>query len=230
MTISTRFWQDFNAQGGVVLLGGGPITSAELGPVRDANIAVHCADGGYFHARDAGLRIDLVVGDLDTVGDSLANSDIALHRDLDENSTDFEKLLAKTTPRLAVCFGFTGGRFDHSLASINAIAAYPNSGLILVDEQSIMCLCPSQIALDLPVGGDIGLFPMHQSRMRSEGLRWEVTDLNLSPLGQIATSNKVAQNPVELRCDEGAVVMILPKEELPALVSAFRDIDGQATQ
>jgi thiamine pyrophosphokinase len=98
----------------------------------DGIALVVAADGGAISARDAGIEVDLVVGDGDSLGESglrdLGERGVAVERarpDKDESDTELAVLacLARRATSITI-IGALGGRLDHQLANI-ALLAHP---------------------------------------------------------------------------------------------------------
>src|SRR5690606_11340732 len=116
----------------VVVAGGGPpaVTREQLGDLGDRPVVV-AADEGLQHAEALGLRVDLVVGDMDSVDPgALAAADAAgvpLQRHpAAKDATDLElaldAALAAEVDRVVVVTG-TGDRLDHTMAVALTVSA-----------------------------------------------------------------------------------------------------------
>ena len=84
------------------------------------------ADGGYLHARRLGEKVDLLVGDLDTVGSAAADEVEAaggevLRVPAEKDETDTQLAVREAVERGAdeiVIIGGLSGRLDHTLANL----------------------------------------------------------------------------------------------------------------
>lgn len=197
----------------VTLLGDGPVDPDQLArALRLAPILV-AADGGARHAHSLGHPVTRIVGDLD----SLTN--LEFWRDqgaelvqIDEqDSTDFEKCLYSVEAGLYIGLGFLGRRLDHTLACLRSLAAYPEKPVVLVGEDDVVFLAPVEVALDLPAGMRVSVFPLGAvSCGPSTGLRWQLDGLEMAPDGKIGTSNAALGGPVTMRFDRPAALVMLP--------------------
>jgi thiamine pyrophosphokinase len=118
----------------LVVAGGPPPPAADaeaaLAGLPDP-VAVVAADSGLAHARTWGLRVDLVVGDMDSVdGAVLAEAEVAGtivdRHPVAKDATDLELALERALayrPDRVVVVGSRAGRFDHLLAEITLLAA-----------------------------------------------------------------------------------------------------------
>ena len=80
-------------------------------------------------------------------------------------------------------------------------------------EADLLFHAPPRLALDLPQGGRLSLFPMATVTGQSEGLRWPIGGIVFSPAGRIGTSNEVT-GPVQLAFDGPGMIVITPREAL----------------
>jgi thiamine pyrophosphokinase len=183
---------------------------------------VIAADGGAGSALDLGLLIDSVIGDLDSLDqptrDRLGRTPI-IH-DRDQDTTDFEKCLARIDAPLVIGAGFVGGRLDHTLAVLSALVSRTDTDVVLLGPSDVIFPTRRGLRLDLPPGTRVSLYPMGPVRGRSTGLEWPIVGLDLSPSGRVATSNR-ATGPVTVEA-EGPLLAILPLGCLRQAVDALR--------
>ena len=109
---------------GITLVGGGAPSRAAL--TRALAVAPHlvAADGGADAALDLGFTPDLAVGDFDSISEA-ARAVLGpdrLRHDPDQESTDFDKVLAAVDAPLILGVGFSGARLDHTLAAMSTLA------------------------------------------------------------------------------------------------------------
>lgn len=169
----------------------------------DGVALVVAADGGALGAQQAGLPVDLVVGDADSLSPAdladLAARGVAIERspaDKDESDTELAVLacLARGATSITIVGGF-GGRLDHELANIwlLALPALAGRPMQLLDGQTRVRLVkapaeaggpargdlsgrPGDLVTLLPLGGDV-------EGITTKGLRYPLRDepLRLGP-------------------------------------------------
>lgn len=206
----------------VTLVGGADLGTDDLKDALMLAPALVAADGGARHLRAAGLVPQAVIGDLDSLTDAdrAAFAD-RLHKVAEQETTDFDKALRAIAAPLVVAIGFAGGRFDHELAVLHSLLRHPDRPCLLIGRDSLTCLCPPDLALDLAAGTLVSLFPLVPVRIASEGLVWPTGGLDFHPARRIGTSN-AATGPVRLRPDGPGMLLILPRAARAALVTALR--------
>lgn len=205
----------------VTLIGGGPLGPDDLAQALALAPTVAAADGGADQALARGLTPAAVWGDFDSLSEAARAAIPAenLHRIAEQDSTDFEKCLSRIDAPLVIGLGFSGARQDHFLAALSTLARHLGPPCILLAGDDAIALAPPEIALDLPPGTRVSLFPMGPARGRSQGLEWPIDGLDLAPDGRVGTSNR-ATGPLRLAI-EGPMLLILPRAHLADLAQAL---------
>lgn len=160
---------------------------------------VIAADGGADVAQELGVVPRLIIGDFDSIKDTSNHPQSRLVHLTAQDSTDFEKILQVVQAPLYLAFGFLGKRFDHSLATLHAVAN-AQSPVLLVGKHDAILFTRSQFTASLPAGCRLSVHPLtSQAFADSQGLVWDLGELTLTPdatLGakfgaKLGTSNQV---------------------------------------
>ena len=205
----------------VTLIGGAPLDSDDLSQALALAPVVAAADGGADTALANGLVPQAVWGDFDSIS-ARARAGIPpenLHPVTEQDSTDFEKCLSRIDAPLVIAVGFAGARHDHFLAALSTLSRRIGPPCILIAAEDVITLCPPEIALDLPPGTRLSLFPMGPASGYAQGLKWPIDGLDFAPDARIGTSN-AATGPVLLQT-EGPMLLILPRANLVTLARAL---------
>ncbi len=205
----------------VTLVGGGPVDLGLLGQHIALAPTVIAADGGARHVVHAGLQLDHVVGDMDSVDRSTLPDGVALHSIPEQMTTDLDKCLYTTQAPYFLAHGFVGGRGDHHLAACHSLVRAAGQKVILVGPEDVTFLAPLSLTLDLPEGTRVSLFPMGGVRGTSQGLRYPLDPHHFAPDSMIGTSNEVKRGPVRLTLDAPKMLVILPLEHLGTAITAL---------
>ncbi len=205
--------------GPVALIGGADVSNDVLRRALTIGERLFAADGGAAAALAYGAVPEAVIGDFDSISDDVraALPEAALHLIAEQDSTDFEKCLSRIIAPLIVGAGFSGARVDHQLAVCNVLVRWSARRCVLISDNDAMFLAPPTMALDLPKGCRVSLFPMGAVEGRSEGLNWPIDGLCLTPDGQIGTSN-FATGPVQLSVTAPKLLVIVPVDHLDSVV------------
>ena len=205
---------------GVTLIGGGAVTADDLALALPRAPVVVSADGGADTALAHGLMPAAVIGDFDSIS-AQARAAIPADRQhpiAEQDSTDFAKCLARVAAPFFLGVGFSGPRLDHALSALTVLVGEPRP-VVLIGGEDIAFAAPPDLALDLPPGSRVSLWPLGAVSGRSEGLEWPIDGLRLAPDGRTSTSNR-ATGPVRLRLS-GPAVVILPRAALGAALVAL---------
>lgn len=197
----------------VTLVGGGPVDPDLLAAALALAPEAVAADGGGDVALPGGREFGAVIGDMDSIrdADALRARGVPVHHIAEQDSTDLEKCLTSVEAPLFLGLGFLGGRIDHHLAAMNALARHPAPPAILLAGGDLCFLCPAELELSLAAGTRVSLFPMRAAiGVVSEGLRWSVAGLAMAPDGRIGTSNVALGGRMRVGFDRAGVLVILP--------------------
>lgn len=173
-----------------------------------------CADGGANAAARAGLRPDLIIGDLDSVAAETLRAfrSVPLRRIAEQNSTDLEKaiqwLLRKGFSEIIIA-GATGGRLDHVAGNLHVIGKFANRAhLRVVEKEGELRPVRKVGTFAYAVGSTLSLIPVSRcSGITTKGLRWELRNATLELGIRDGTSNRVVTTPVEIRVRKGTLLV-----------------------
>lgn len=206
---------------GVTLVGGGPVSRADLARARALAPVVVAADGGADRCLRSAVMPDAVIGDFDSIsaGARAAIAADRLHVIAEQESTDFDKALRSVAAPFVLALGFAGGRIDHELAVLSTLVRRA-APCVLVGPQDVVFHCAKGCTLEMKAAERLSLFPMGRVKGQSRGLEWPIAGLEFAPDGQIGTSNRVVAGRVELVFDAPGMLVILPKRYLPQAIAA----------
>jgi len=211
---------------GLTLLGGGEVCMGDLAEALSLAPDLVAADSGASVALAAGLVPCAVIGDLDSLpaSDRAALPGPVLHHIAEQDSTDFDKVLARVSGPFALGVGFLGRRIDHQLANLNALTRLRHMPCLLLGKRDVVFAAPPEVDLALPAGTRVSLFPLARVTGRSEGLHWPIAGLTFTPWAIHGTSNRVAAGAerVRLRMDTPGMIVILPRAALGAALGGLR--------
>ena len=207
----------------VVITGSAPLDRGAVAMLpRDCFMVA--ADGGLDHALAAGLRPNVLVGDLDSVSaEALAWADehIAVFRHpADKSTTDTELAIAHAltrSPRRFVLVAGGGDRLDHTVAALGALGSPALSHVDRVEawwgRDHLLVAIPHRPAtLDARAGTTFSVLAMHgpAGGVSITGARWPLHRVALAPLIGCGVSNAVLDRPVEVSVEHGVLTVIVP--------------------
>ena len=207
----------------VVVIGGGPLSPRAVTDVApDATIIA--ADSGLDHAVAAGLRPNVLVGDLDSISAhgkmwAYAHELEIEEHPVDKASTDTELALLRAVAVGAtelLVFGAEGERFDHALGTLAALGNPMLAGFdairLLLDETIIYLIHPRRsITIDLPKDTAFSLLALHGpcSGVGVTGARWPLTDATFEPWSTLGVSNETTEL-LHIAVTDGILTLVVP--------------------
>lgn len=207
----------------LIVLNGEPPEASLLAWRAEEADYVAAADGGAHALLDAGLRPDLIVGDMDSFApETLAPSDTPpqVLREPDQDSTDFEKALRNlptdAPPEQIILLGATGGRSDHFLTNLLVASEIPEETRVALDagDEFIERVTPARpVRIVGRKGSVVSLLPLATAEgVTTEGLRWELKDARMAPGLLLGQSNEALKDEGRVSITGGRLFVILPKE------------------
>ncbi len=203
----------------ILIFAAGDGLPPELGqdlPLADMVVA---ADSGYEAAVALGFRVDVLVGDLDSIAtDPLPDHVIVERHDANKDQTDLDlalELALREDPGRVVVVGGAGGRHDHELAAFQLICSPRWRGVGELDWISSRSRCHvvrrhrvvhgdigATVTL-LAVGGPVG-------GLTTRGLEWELHEATLEPGSTWGVSNLMRGPVADVWISSGCVLVVFP--------------------
>lgn len=205
--------------GPLLIVGGGRVEADLLADLAKRAAGLVGADSGGDVLLDCGLVPDAVIGDMDSVSD---RDRFPPHTQIvalaEQDTTDFEKCLRATRAPVTIAVGMTGGRFDHTLAALHAVAQNaPHRKIVLVDEHDLALGVAGSLTLEVGAGARVSVYPLGRTRFaQSEGLYYPLDGLSMEQGKSIGTSNRAVSDVVRIEVAEG--------EQSPWLLILERDL------
>jgi len=203
-------------------------TESDIAAVkRLASAADHviAADGALDQAREYGIRVDTVIGDMDSVSDADAldasPEELSVVRFPPEKDwTDLELALDRTlkeSPERVIIYGATGGRIDHTMANLALLekGLATRTAIRLVAGRETVQLTQGHLALDdAAVGDRISLLPVSSSAtVTTTGLKYPLAGEALLRAAGRGVSNEVDRLPACIDVHEGIVAVVHARRE-----------------
>ena len=213
----------------VLLIGGGDVDKVTFDRALTLGQTIVAADGGADTVLRFGHTPRAVIGDMDSISEHARTllDPATLFPIAEQDSTDFDKGLRSIQAPMVVGLGFLGRRVDHTLAVLSVLARRSDRRVLLLGGHDAVATLPPELALDLPVGTRLSLFPMAPVSGRSEGLHWPIDGLTLAPGGTIGTSNRTSAPRVRLWAHQPGLLVMLPVSRAPELAAALHAAAAQ---
>lgn len=201
----------------LIFAGGDTPTGSLDDELPEADLIV-AADSGYDLAVGHGFRVDVLVGDLDSIQTEILPGHVIVERyPVDKDATDLELAMARVSaedPERVVVVGGAGGRVDHELAAAALLCA-PDWADIEIDwvtDRGWSHVIRGRRVIHGDVGSLISLIPMGGSAagVTTKGLHWELKDATLHPGTTRGVSNMFEGPIADIRVTTGCLLAVIP--------------------
>lgn len=225
MQVGTQQTQIAEFDDPIVIVGGGSVDAELLRELYASGCRLIGADGGADQIVDAGLKPEVIVGDFDSLREPLSwLGKTRLIQLPEQETTDFEKALYSTRAPVTIGLGMTGGRFDHTLAALDAMARYARKRhIVLVDEQDIALGLTREFAFEVAAGDRVSIHPLAPITFwHSDGLEYPLDAVKLAPGVRTGTSNMATTGAFAIQPEEGVqapYLLIVDRQYLFRLVA-----------
>jgi thiamine pyrophosphokinase len=176
------------------------------------------ADSGYDVAVAAGFRVDVLIGDMDSIATEVIPRHVIVERyPTDKDATDLELALGRVIveqPDRVVVVGGAGGRVDHELAVAGLLCSDKWSDIGEIDwvtHRGWAHVVRGRRIVSGDVGSTISLIPMGGTAtgVFTKGLRWNLDDAVLEHGTTRGVSNTFVGPVADLRVVSGCLLAVL---------------------
>lgn len=170
-----------------------------------------CADGGYNHALKAGISVDLVVGDFDSVQKPDNVKTITFPAEKDLNDAEIAAQYALENYGNEVIFTCAlGGRFDHQLFNLLLLLKYQNASVI--EENVNAFLCDGCADLSEFENNTVSIMPVGNANITLIGFKYPLKNRDIK-MGETLTLSNIAQKNAKICVNSGKVIVIVSKTD-----------------
>lgn len=174
-------------------------------------------DGAAERAREQGWVPHLIAGDFDSVSKGtlklLEKKGSRVLHTPDQNYTDLEKAIAWCVLRDVQSIWIAqalGGRLDHTFSALSFLKKFhsPERQLLLFQEREILQFARDEkLVLDGRTGRNVAVLPFPKCRVKSNGLKFEMKDLELELGIRESVANPATRKKVSLAISGEALVV-----------------------
>lgn len=181
---------------------------------------VLATDGAWAKAVDAGVSVDCVIGDLDSLPraqrEALLSSDVPVQAyPSNKDFTDLELAVGhalETRARRLIVFGAFGGRIDHALANVLLLEAAVGRGVeveLIADVETAWIIRGDFEVPSGRAGDRVSLVALSEEAVvRTAGLRYPLRDEPLLRASGRGVSNVVAKPPARIAVRSGTLLVV----------------------
>ena len=199
------------------LVGAGESYNMPFSP--NPNDFVIAADGGLSYLKKYKIKVDLIIGDFDSLSEKLTADECTIVLPQEKDDTDMICAMREGFARGFKTFhiyGGAGGRLDHTLANIQLLAdiAQKNCRGFLFDEDTIItAVHNSKIKFTAESKGTVSVFSHSDisTGVYENGLKYSLNDATLHNTYPVGISNEFIGTPSEISVQFGTLIIIYPQ-------------------
>ena len=193
------------------IVGAGECPSLPFVPT-DADLVI-AADGGYDYLRRAGIRVDLALGDFDSLGQI---PDTGETRVYPVRKDDTDMMLAVKTGlhrgyRRFELYGGMGGQLEHTLANVQTLQYLHDHGArgFLTDGRVTLTVMSGSGQFCAEAAGSLSVFALGGSAVVTlRHLLYETENTVFSPGFPLGVSNRFTGCAAEIAVSAGSVLLL----------------------
>lgn len=218
-----------NKKRALILCHGEPPSAQLLRQEADAADVVFCCDGAAEYAWQAGIAVDLLIGDFDSLGQARSKELAAAwgceRMEWPERKDRTDSQLAADIAMADGCkdlvfLGGLGGRFDHAMANATMMAYCKLNGAeaVVKDAQNVIYATCTHLFVPGRVGDFLSVIPLGVNvQVRTTlGLEYPMYDRDLQLGDSYSVSNRFTEEQAYVELAHGWALVIhswdLPKE------------------
>ncbi len=174
------------------------------------------ADGGASCCLNAGLKPDVIVGDMDSFTPEPTFGELTIITDSDQETNDLEKALKHAKligGNHVTVLGATGMRLDQTLKNISVMLQFHLTfdTLVFRDELCWMRIIPKEFSFEVSPGTTISLFPISGKveGITTTGLKYPLHNELLENGVRDGSSNASVSNHVTLSHRTGSLLLMV---------------------
>jgi thiamine pyrophosphokinase len=203
-----------------LIISAAPIKEYELLSIYMHNIDyIICADGGYKHAKMLNLKPNVIIGDLDSIGDIPEEIEV-LRFNAEKDDTD--TLLAvkygiEKGYKDFIIIGGLGGRLDHTFANFSTLLYIVKNGCqgFFADTDSeVHIIEKGEISFKKRKDYYISVFPFgtQAAYVTEIGFKYSLNKFSIKAENPIGVSNEFKEDIATIIVEQGPLIIFLIKK------------------
>ena len=183
------------------------------------NKFVICADKGVVHAKKLGIAPDLIVGDFDSLGYKPDNDCRIMSFDPEKDDTDLMIAVKEAVKRNKKCieiYGALGGRLDHTIGNIQALAYAVQNGSsasLISDSDIATVYKPGKYEVKNKKGFSLSLFSFSEKvcALTLSGVKYPLENGCITNSFPIGVSNEIIGETAGIAFEKGLLLLVMSR-------------------
>lgn len=183
------------------------------------NPYIICADGGYIHCQKLDIKPDIIIGDFDTLDQTIIKEQNNIRYPAEKDDTDtmlaIKYALEHGYTDIAV-YGALGGRIDHTFANIQSLAyiqKHGGNGTICGDNEFLTVIENSSRSFPRKYGYYFSVFSLTERSdgVTAKGVKYPLINAILTNDFPLGVSNEITEDFCTLEVKSGILLVIYAK-------------------
>lgn len=199
------------------IIGAGEMAD-ELPVPKESDLTIAC-DGGFRYCEKAGLKVDMIVGDFDSLG-FLPEHEHVVQLNPIKDETDTGWAIGEGIKRgykEFVIYGGTGGRLSHTIANIQLLtnmAALGCRGILVRKDAWYRVIQNEAVSFDAEQEGYLSVFCLGDKAegVFEEGLKYRLQDAVLTKENPVGVSNEFIGKESRIEVKNGTLLIVCEKK------------------
>ncbi len=179
---------------------------------------VIACDGGFKYCEEAGLKVNMIVGDFDSLGFLPVHENVVQLNPI-KDETDTSWAIGEGIKRgykEFVIYGGTGGRLSHTVANIQLltnIAALGCKAVLVRKDARYLVIRNDEIRFPADMEGYLSVFCLGDKAegVQEEGLKYTLKDAVLTKENPVGVSNEFIGKESRVAVENGTLLVIWEK-------------------
>lgn len=203
-----------------IIFSGGSVSGRETLPNICDDTLIISADAGYLNALKFNILPNVCIGDFDTLKTNIDSSCKVIKYPPEKDDTDTLICIKQAISmgcNVIYIYGATGGRFDHTIANVQALEYMLNYNVTgyLVDTQNIITMQGISVR-EYPKKDGFNYFSIFSTSenavISSNGLKYSLDNTLLSRSFPLGVSNEILQDTCTLTVHDGLILVSYSKD------------------
>ena len=207
-----------------IIIGAGDLTPMDIG-IKEGDLCI-AADGGYLYCKMLGIKPDIIVGDMDSIDDSVRNDIeeikascpervITLKPEKDDTDTlSALRIGMEKGYRMFRIYGAMGGRIEHTIANIQCLNYLKNKGAkgYIMDANVMMTVIRNEsVRFNRTMEGYMSLFALGEKAegVTITGMKYLLENAIVTNDYPIGISNEFIGVEGQVTVEKGTLLIIV---------------------
>lgn len=197
-----------------------------------------CADGGYKHAKKLNVKPNVLIGDMDSIGDNDYDGEVInlpIRKDFTDSDVCIKFIMLKDFDEVML-LGFTGARIDHSITNLMLLKQFADAEkrAYILDEHNEIYFAVNENNIYGKKGDIVSIIPFggNLCGITTQGLDYPLNDETLIFGESRGVSNIMSGDKCTISIKSGTGLIIKAKDWLDGVFMEPKDyilekIDGE---